>query len=505
MHKKIRLLILLVIASFIFPAGAIPAQAAGLSATSTATRSVMSSAAKNGILTEKGKKYFYRNGKKMTGLIREGDKVYYADGKGVLQTGFRTVGGKRYYFNINTNKYEGHEGLLNYNAKFYVCVKGEVQFGNIHYREKWYISGPGGILKSGWQNVGGRYCYYWPSAGNGHGKYERAVGTVSINGKLHHFDENGFPLINFNGQVLSEYGAETGTFLQPEHVNQGPAEEPSPAPEQPSGPAEPSVPKQPSAPVDAKYFGDVSMGRTEFQKAILSCLNYYESQLQKLNNDNKFEERYRIKNSAPANIWQYSNKNPLGSYFANFDKMNSGAYKYNGKTVRYCNCDSCKWWVVQDVMHVTGTTSRDINTVWKKYKVSKLKLKDIIAKGGFSSNGKFVPLAPGTCFYNINPNGKSTHTWIYMGRRSDGTHLVFDTGHGGNISAYSARNDLVKAWEKDLSGRYHTDGARSMFRTWVNDATDTWDYEGQSIGTIWVPNDLKNFWYRSPSGKLVKN
>ena len=253
---------------------------------------------------------------------------------------------------------------------------------------------------------------------------------------------------------------------------------------------------------DGKYFGDVSMCETESQKAILSCLNYYEYKLQEFNAKNDFE------GGSPKHVWQYSNKGALGSYFANFDKMNSGTYKYNGTTVRYCNCDTCKWWVVQDVRHVTRTASEDLHTVYKKYTFSYskgVKVRKVIEDGGFTYNGEFIKLTPGTCFYNIKSDGKSSHTWIYMGQDKDGMERIFDTGHGGNISAYSSQKDKVKAWEKDTSNRFHTDGHRAIFRTWVNEASDTWDYEGQTVGTIWIPNDMKTFWYRNAEGGISKS
>lgn len=496
----------------LFPLFCLPVRASGLG-TGRAAYAV-SAAAKNGILTEGGKKYCYVKGTRKTGLvqsgkhwyyfgpemkfglIRAGDKVYYADSKGILQTGFRTIGDRRYYFNANTQKFEGHEGLLNVNAKYYICIKGVIQYGNISYGGKEYLAGPDGLLKSGWQNVNGNFCYFWPRAGEGHGRFQKASGTAVIDGVIHYLGPEGIPLKTFEGRALDRYGAEAAASA--------PAPDPAPAAGSPA-PAPAAV--IPSA-ADAKFFGDVSAGKTPAQKAILSCLNYYESQLQKLNADNKFEELCRQQGKSPKNVWQYSNKSPLSGYFAAFDKMNGGAFTYKGKTVRYCNCDSFKWWVVKDVMHTGATTSKDLNTVWKKYTVKGLKFRDIYEKGYFTvrQSGKDVriDLVPGTCFYDILPSGKSGHTWIYMGPDRKGTERIFDTGHGG-VHSDPAKTDRVRSWERDLSGRFHTDGNRAVFRTWVNEVTDTRDFEDKTIGTIWVPNDLKSFYYRNAAGKTVKN
>ncbi len=509
---RIRMLIAFIAVACMLPVKALPAQASGLSVQAQAVSARASAAARNGIQTVNGKKYYYRNGQKKTGKIQVGKNwyyfgpemkfglfrdekgtVYYAGKNGVLQRGFHTIGGKRYYFNSNTAsiRYEGHEGLLNVNGRFYICRGGAVLTGLISYGGKTYLAGPDGILKTGWQNVNGSPAYFWKKAGNGHVRFERAKGTAVISGVTHYLDTSGVPLKSYGGKALDRYGVMTTAPVTPT-----PAPSPAPAPAPVPTPA-----PSPSAP-DARFFGDVSAGKTLTQKAILSCLNYYESELQKLNSKNKFEERFGKKGAPSGDVWQYSNHGALGSYFARFDKMNSGAYSKNGRTVRYCNCDTCKWWVVQDVLNVNGTTSRDINTVWKKYKVNSLKLRDLIAKGGFKSGGKFIELTPGTCFYNTG----MTHTWIYMGQGSDGTERVFDTGHGGNISAYApSLKEKVRAWEKDLSNRYHTDGKRAVFRTWINEASDTWEYGGQNIGTIWIPNDLKTFYYWNAAGKLVKN
>ena len=487
----IRMLTALMAAAMLFALSAIPVRASGLTAGERPPG--LSPAAGNGIVSESGKTYFYVNGSRQTGLIRAGDKVYYADGRGVLQTGFRTVGGIRYYFNANSQKFEGHEGLLNVNGRFYICMGGVIQYGRIFYGGGEYLAGPDGLLKSGWQNVNGRVCYYWPEAGGGHGRFQKAAGTVVIGGVTHYLDGDGIPLKTFRGMALDEWGAA--------------AESADPAPASPPSAPAPSAPAAAPSAADARFFGDVSAGRTLTQKAILSCLNYYEDRLQKLNRDNRFGELSGKTGQSPRNVWQYSNRSPLSSYFAAFDRMNGGAFSYKGKTVRYCNCDSCKWWVVKDLMHTNSTRSKDLNTLWKKYTVKGLKFRDIYEKGYFTvrQGGKDVriDLVPGTCFYDILPNGKSGHTWIYMGPDRSGTDRIFDTGHGG-VHSDPGKTDHVRSWERDLSGRFHTDGNRAIFRTWVNEVTDTRDFEDKTVGTIWVPCELKTFYYRNGAGKLVK-
>jgi hypothetical protein len=497
---KIRLLTALMALVMVLPLFGMSVRAEGLSARERPLG--ISMAAKNGIVTESGKKYFYVNGVRKTGKIQAGQNwyyfgpemkyglirdagtglMYYAGKDGILQTGWKTIGGKRYYFWASTypghQKYEAAFGMRTIRGIWHLFTRDGVLLCGLHKVDgRTYYTNALGRLQSGWQTADGKLHYFWPAQGEGHGRFQMASGTVVIDGVPHYLDGDGNPLKVHEGKQLDRYGAvKTASSAA-------------------------------ASALDAKFYGDVSAGETPAQKAILSCLNYYEAQLQKLNRDNRFEELCRKKGQAPKSVWQYSNKSPLGSFFAPFDKMNGGAYSYNGRTVRYCNCDSCKWWVVEDLMHTNKTTSRDIHTVWKKYTVKGIKLKDLYQKGSFTvrENGKNVTvrLLPGTCFYNILPDGRCNHTWIYMGPDKDGTERIFDTGHGG-VHSDPKKKDRVRAWEKDLSGRYHTDGSRAIFRTWVNEMTDTRDYADKTIGTIWVPNNLKTFYYRNAGGRLVK-
>ncbi len=503
-HKaKIRLLTLLMAVLMAMPFFGIPVRAAGFSAGERALE--VSQAAKKGIVTESGKKYYYVNGVRKTGKIRVGKnwyyfgpemkyglireagtgRLYYAGNNGILQSGWKIIGGKKYYFWANDYPghviYEAARGRGGLKGFWYLFSKDGVLLCGLHTVDgRTYYTDSLGRLQSGWQNVGGRLLYFWPRQGEGYDRFQMAAGTVVIDGTVHYLGADGSPLITHEGRLLDKYGAVTNSAQGQEKA------EPSP---------------------DAKFFGDVSAGETPAQKAILSCLNYYEAQLQKLNRDNHFEELCRKQGQATGSVWQYSNKKPLGSYFARFDRMNGGAYSYKGRTVRYCNCDSCKWWVVEDLLNSNKTSTGNIHTVWKKYSVKGMTFKDLYQKGSFTvkENGKNVTvrLVPGTCFYNLLPGGKSNHTWIYMGPDRNGVCRIFDTGHGG-VHSDPKKKDLVLAWEKDLSGRYHTDGSRAIFRTWVNEMTDTREYADKTIGAIWVPNNLKSFYYRNAAGRLVK-
>lgn len=504
---KLRTFMALLIIVMMAPGFVLPAGAAGLSEGLPALSQVRSGASGSGIVTSKGKKYYYVKGKRKTGKARVGknwyyfgpemktglieDKgksgtYYYADGKGVLQTGWKTLRGKKYYFWAKTRgghtRFEAATGLKSVGGRYYLFSKKGVLLSGLRtVGGSVYYADSKGLVKSGWHKAGGSLRYFYPKAGSGHARFEMATGTVVIDGIPHYLDSDGVPRKTYNGKDLNKYGAVKGISYDPGNA---------------SGIS--SVP-------DGRFYGDVSAGRTPVQKAILSCLNYYEDQLQKLNRANRFEETFNKEGDYPKHVWQYSNnyRSVLNDFFAPFDRMNSGAYKKGKKTVRYCNCDSCKWWVVQDLLHTTGTTSEGMHSLWTKYTIKGMTFEKLYKKGYFTvkKNGEKIriPLVPGTCFYDA----AGTHTWIYMGPDRKGVERFFDTGHGG-VHSDPGKVDKVLAWEEDVSKRYHTDKRRAIFRTWVNEITDTRTYADKTIRVIWVPRNIKTFYYRNPGGKLVK-
>ena len=502
---KLRTLMVLLIIVMMAPGFVLPAEAAGLSKGLPAVSQVRSGAAGSGIVTSKGKKYYYLKGKRKTGKVRVGKKwyyfgpemktgliedtgksgtCYYAGQNGVLQTGWKTVKGKKYYFWTKTRgghtKFEAATGLKSVGGKYYLfSKKGVLLSGLQKVGGSVYYADSKGLVKSGWHKAGGSLRYFYPKAGSGHARFEMASGTVVIDGVPHYLDSDGIPEKTHGGKDLNRYGAEKKSA------------------EASGGSRTPTS--------DGIFYGDVTAGRTPAQKAILSCLNYYEDQLQKLNRENRFEETYNKKGDYTKHVWQYSNnaRSPLNAFFAPFDRMNSGAFKKGKKTVRYCNCDSCKWWVVQDMLNTTGTTSEGMHTVWTKYTIKGMTFEKLYEKGYFTvkKDGEKVriDLVPGTCFYDA----AGTHTWIYMGPDRKGVERFFDTGHGG-VHSDPNKVDKVLAWEEDVSKRYHSDKRRAIFRTWINEITDSRAYADKTIRVIWVPRNIRSFYYRNPRGKLVK-
>ncbi len=77
--------------------GLVPVGTAGTS--DSATIVTVKAAAKKGFVKKSGKWYYYKNGKKVTGLKKLSGKYYYFDKKGVMASGKKTISGFTYYFN----------------------------------------------------------------------------------------------------------------------------------------------------------------------------------------------------------------------------------------------------------------------------------------------------------------------------------------------------------------------------------------------------------------------
>ena len=132
--------------------------------------------------------YFTDDGKMRTGWIREAytdeygyaqEDWYYADSSGVLQQGWRKIGGKWYYF--------AHEDEVDSGSGCWMCagdvykiggtlyafdVSGALRYGWTKYNQSWgdyeydynlsywVYSDSSGVVKTGWQKIGGTWYYF---------------------------------------------------------------------------------------------------------------------------------------------------------------------------------------------------------------------------------------------------------------------------------------------------------------------------------------------------------
>ena len=111
---------------------------------------------KQGWKTENGKKYYYKDGTKLTGLQLI-DKAYYVfDADGVMQTGWQTISGKKYYFGSDGVMKTGWQKI---NKKWYYFKAGVMQTGWQKVGGVWYYF-KAGVMVTGWQSIGGKWYFF---------------------------------------------------------------------------------------------------------------------------------------------------------------------------------------------------------------------------------------------------------------------------------------------------------------------------------------------------------
>ncbi len=200
--KKLLLILMALVFLLQTPAGAFAAEKAGQEDTQTQEISASDASAKKGWVktadgtyyyykkgklatgwrTIGGKKYYFRkkSGKMVTGWKTLSGKTYYFNKKGVLQTGWKTISKKKYYFASDGKMTTGWLTLKG--KKYYFSKKGVMQKGWKQIDKKWYrfslktgaaMTGwkdlgmarfyfdAGGVMSTGWKTIGGaRYYFY---------------------------------------------------------------------------------------------------------------------------------------------------------------------------------------------------------------------------------------------------------------------------------------------------------------------------------------------------------
>ena len=119
----------------------------------------------NGWIIDQGHKYYYENGKKVTGWLQLNNKWYYLNAEGIMQTGWLQLDNKKYYLNA-----EGimQTGWLQLNNKWYYFYEsGSMAKGWVERPDGWYYTNNEGIMQTGWINISGK-TYYLTSTGKMH-------------------------------------------------------------------------------------------------------------------------------------------------------------------------------------------------------------------------------------------------------------------------------------------------------------------------------------------------
>lgn len=147
---------------------------------------------REGWVKENGKVYFYRNGKKVKGIVKIKKKYYFFHPKtGVRKRGLIRYKGKKYYFSKKWYAVKGFQkvkGELVYcNSKGLICNPS----GLVAYQGKRYFyDGETGEQITGWVHKG-EYSYYFSKR-----KGYALTGWQTIKGKEYYFNSKGILLTN---------------------------------------------------------------------------------------------------------------------------------------------------------------------------------------------------------------------------------------------------------------------------------------------------------------------
>ena len=103
---------------------------------------------------ENGNWYYYQNGQKATGWVKDAGVWYYMDASGVMQTGWVKVDGLWYYLNSSGAMQTGWLQLGA--ANYYLNASGVMQTGWLQLNSKWYYLDASGVMAVGKVIIDGR-------------------------------------------------------------------------------------------------------------------------------------------------------------------------------------------------------------------------------------------------------------------------------------------------------------------------------------------------------------
>jgi len=143
--------------------------------------------AKNGFVKENGKTYYYKNNKKQTGWQTVGGKKYYLSVKdGSMLTGVQKIGNKYYLLDSKTGALKDkYTGLYKQNGSTYYFNSGAIQTGWKDMKEgRRYFSVNTGKMLAGVQKIGNDSYYF-----NSNGILQK--GTFTVGGYTYETDKDG--------------------------------------------------------------------------------------------------------------------------------------------------------------------------------------------------------------------------------------------------------------------------------------------------------------------------
>lgn len=142
-------------------------------------------------------------------------------------TGWQTIGGKKYYFwpsnGSGHKKGEAATGWQTISGKDYCFdARGVMYTGKKTVDGDTFYFRKSGVPATGWQTISGSKYYFWPSKGDGHKKYQMALGVKKIGSSYYYFNKDG--ALRTNGLIQSgskTYYADKKGVLQKKWITTG--------------------------------------------------------------------------------------------------------------------------------------------------------------------------------------------------------------------------------------------------------------------------------------------
>ena len=112
----------------------------------------------NGWHKRYGSWFYLRNGKALTGWIRDGGKWYFLGRDGKMKTGWVKDGGKWYYLTSSGAMKTGWLG--DQGKRYYLTSSGAMKTGWMKISGKWYYFTRSGAMKTGWLTLKGKKYHF---------------------------------------------------------------------------------------------------------------------------------------------------------------------------------------------------------------------------------------------------------------------------------------------------------------------------------------------------------
>ena len=131
-----------------------------------------------------GEKTYYLNskGEMQTGWVKTGGSWYYMNNSGAMQSGWQWIGGKWYYLSESGAMLIGWAKING--SWYYLSESGAMLTGWVKTGGKWYYLNGSGAMMTGWQWIG-RKWYYLSESG------AMVTGWQQIDGKWYYFYSSG--------------------------------------------------------------------------------------------------------------------------------------------------------------------------------------------------------------------------------------------------------------------------------------------------------------------------